>query len=65
MCPEKNKGAGRESGESVIEGVGFFRPGEKKAQGGPFQSLQLPDRRVESGGGQKEMASNCATWGSN
>lgn len=32
------------------EGAGIVQPGEKQAQGRPYWSLQLPERRLQPGG---------------
>jgi len=49
-CPEKGHEAGEGSGEQVLrgaaEGTGAVYPGEEEAEGGPYCSLQLPERRV-------------------
>ena len=50
MCPEKgNKNGERSRGRvlwGVAEGAGIVQSGEKEAQGKPYGSLQLPERRL-------------------
>jgi len=50
VCPEKGKEAGEGSGEQVLqgaaEGAGGVYSGEEEAEGRPYCSLQLPERRL-------------------
>ena len=49
-CPKKGNEDDEGSGEQVLrgvtEGTGAVQSGEEEAEGGPYRSLQLPDRRV-------------------
>ncbi|RMC18364.1 hypothetical protein DUI87_04250 [Hirundo rustica rustica] len=58
---EKDSGAGDGSGakadEKQLRELAGAQPGEKEAQGGPSQSLQLPDRRVQPGLEEKTVLS--------
>ena len=49
-CPEKGNEAGEGSGEQVrwgaAEGTGVVQSGEEEAEGEPYRTLQLPERRV-------------------
>jgi len=49
-CPEEGKEAGEGSREQVLqgaaEGTGIAWCGEEKAEGRPYCSLQLPERRL-------------------
>lgn len=62
MCPEKcnvaEEGSGAQNWWEVAEGAGDVSPGEKRAQGVFYCSLQLPGRRVWPGGGQPLLAGN-------
>ena len=55
MCPEKGHKAGEESRAQVLwgvaDGTGIVQLGEEDAQGRPYGSLQLPERRLWQGGG--------------
>ena len=50
VCSNKGSEAGEGSGEQILqgaaEGAGAVQSGEEEAEGGPYRSLQLPDRRV-------------------
>jgi len=49
-CPEKGNMAGKGSSEQVLQGVaegaGAVQSGEEEADGRPYCSLQLPERRL-------------------
>lgn len=44
--------------EEQLEGAGGVQPGEKEARGGPGHSLQLPQRRLQPGGGWLLLPAN-------
>jgi len=50
MCPEKGNEAGEESRDQILggvaEGTGAVSSGEEEAEGRPYRSLQLPERRL-------------------
>jgi len=50
VSPGKGNNAGKGSGEQVLggaaEGAGIVRSGEEEAQGRPYCSLQIPQRRL-------------------
>uniref|UniRef100_A0A672U6K9 Soluble scavenger receptor cysteine-rich domain-containing protein SSC5D n=1 Tax=Strigops habroptila TaxID=2489341 RepID=A0A672U6K9_STRHB len=46
-----------------VEDASVVCSGEEKAQGGPYRSLQLPDRRMEPGGGWSLLPSSDGTRG--
>ena len=50
MCPEEGNKAGEGSEEQVLrgaaEGAGAVQSGEEEAEGGPYRSLHLPERRL-------------------
>ena len=54
MCPEEGNKAGEGTGAKILKGVaqgtGIIHSGEEEAQGRPYCSLQVPERRLWQGG---------------
>jgi len=50
VCPENGNEAGEGSGEQLLggaaEGAGAVQSGEEEAEGRPYHSLPLPERRL-------------------
>lgn len=61
-CPEEGtelgKGLEHKADEERLRELGLLNLEEKEAQGGPYCSPHLPDRRVQPGGGQALLPGN-------
>ena len=61
-CPEKSNKDGEGSGAQVLcgaaEETGIVQFQEEEAQGRPFCSLQLPERRLYQGGSRPPLPCN-------
>lgn len=62
LFPKRSDGAGEGCGGQVLtgvsEGAGAVQSGQKEPQRRPYESLQVPDRRVWPGGVRVFLTSN-------